>query len=136
MKKQHNIISLTVLLTLALVSMLKAQQHTQPVEKNNIQTSKTAATSTPANNKQTQLNKAGKAQGSDFDFYQWQKKYGQWLDVHKWRHTMPDAWHKRIKLSSTLMLENYHINLGPLGVRTLMHDQTWVHHNVKNFVPK
>jgi len=62
-----------------------------------------------------------------FDTKAWQVKYGQVFSTDEWCENNPHPFAKRFDPRLSYMLPRYFINLGPLGVRTWMHDQNWAH---------
>ena len=62
---------------------------------------------------------------ADFDLEHWKANRGQRKDLKKWQKENPGPWRSYFDSSSEDCGRRWYINLGPLGVRTLMHDRTW-----------
>ncbi|RLB87611.1 MAG: hypothetical protein DRH26_15310, partial [Deltaproteobacteria bacterium] len=62
-----------------------------------------------------------------FDIDEWQKKYCLEFDIEEWMKNNPHPFGKRFDPNVSYFQYRYLTNLGPIGVRTLMHDQNWAH---------
>ncbi|NQZ60122.1 MAG: hypothetical protein HRT88_21940, partial [Lentisphaeraceae bacterium] len=60
-----------------------------------------------------------------FDFDAWSKKYGQSTGIDEWMTNNPHPYGKRWNPTISFFQKRYTTTLGPLGIRTLMHDQNW-----------
>ena len=59
-----------------------------------------------------------------FDFNKWKNTLGSKLDIKLWREQNPKSFN-RPRAYDENCAKNCFINLGPLGLRTLMHDASW-----------
>ncbi|NQZ59253.1 MAG: hypothetical protein HRT88_17505, partial [Lentisphaeraceae bacterium] len=62
-----------------------------------------------------------------FKFNKWSKKYGQPIDINNWFADNPHPFGRRFNPELHYFHGRYHTSLGPLGVRTKMHDMTWAY---------
>ena len=62
--------------------------------------------------------------GEDFDFQKWQNKYGN-VSLGQWTAANPPPWRNYLSADNEDCAKKWIITLGPLGLRTLMHDITW-----------
>ncbi|NQZ59646.1 MAG: PDZ domain-containing protein, partial [Lentisphaeraceae bacterium] len=68
-----------------------------------------------------------KAAPNYFNFDKWSKKYGQPLNLDTWKSDNPIPFGRRFTPDVHYFHARYHTSLGPIGVRTLMHDMNWAH---------
>ncbi len=62
---------------------------------------------------------------NQFNFEDWQKKYGKKVDLKQWLETHPLPWNNYFNQDNSDCAKSWYIQLGPLGLRTLMHDKTY-----------
>jgi len=66
-----------------------------------------------------------KPQPNQFDFPKWQEKYGKHLKVTEWSKQNPLPWGSYFGRGNSKVADKWYVQLGPLGIKTRMHDQTW-----------
>ena len=59
------------------------------------------------------------------DFKSWQETAGRQISLTKWKAYNDSPWRSYFNEDSKECAEQWFINLGPLGLQTLMHDKTW-----------
>ena len=59
------------------------------------------------------------------DFKSWQQTVGKKISLTKWKAYNDSPWRSYFNDTSRECAERWFINLGPLGLQTLMHDRTW-----------
>jgi len=64
-------------------------------------------------------------QASYDNFKSWQQTIGQRISLTKWKGYNDSPWRSYFSDTSKECAERWFINLGPLGLQTLMHDRTW-----------
>ncbi|NQZ58696.1 MAG: hypothetical protein HRT88_14675, partial [Lentisphaeraceae bacterium] len=60
-----------------------------------------------------------------FKFAAWSKKYGRTVDINDWMKRNPHPYGQRFDPNRSYFQHRYTTTLGPLGIRTLMHEQSW-----------
>ncbi|NQZ58600.1 MAG: hypothetical protein HRT88_14180, partial [Lentisphaeraceae bacterium] len=102
-----------IVLTLAflVVATVGLSQHDSTPEEKRISKSSRAVVSKPSN--------------SLFKFDEWSKKYGQSVDVNEWMSNNPHPYGQRWDPKRSYFHSLYTTTLGPLGIRTRMHEQSW-----------
>ena len=63
--------------------------------------------------------------GSYADFKSWQNSIGKKISLTRWKGYNDSPWRSYFSDTSRECAERWFINLGPLGLQTLMHDRTW-----------
>ncbi len=59
---------------------------------------------------------------ASFNFQKWQQRYGKRVDLDQWRKKHPAPWSQYFAKDKPECAKTWYVNLGPLGLRTLMHD--------------
>lgn len=65
------------------------------------------------------------ATAEEFDLESWKTGRGAAKTLKEWSKENPGPWRSYFKSDSTDCAKRWFVNLGPLGVNTLMHDRTW-----------
>lgn len=74
---------------------------------------------------------------SDFDFDRWKSERCQVLDLKTWGKYNPSPYRSYYNGDNKTCVDRWYVNLGPLGVTTLMHDRSWgIFGEVKKAFPK
>lgn len=60
-----------------------------------------------------------------FNFKAWQASYGQPIDLAQWLESHPLPWNDYWQKDEPECAQKWYIQLGPLGLRTLMHDEAY-----------
>ncbi len=60
---------------------------------------------------------------SQFNIKMWESRYGKKLSVNDWRKKNPMPWSQYFAKDNPKCAETWYVMLGPLGIRTLMHDK-------------
>lgn len=73
-----------------------------------------------------------------FDFIKWKTTYGKKIeDMKEWEKRNPKPYRSYFPNNNLDGMKRWYINLGPLGLRTYMHDKTWAAASaVKQLYPK
>ena len=60
-----------------------------------------------------------------FDLARWKSEAGSKKSLKEWGKENPSPWRSYFSSDSADCAKRWYVNLGPLGVRTLMHDRSW-----------
>ncbi|NQZ59542.1 MAG: hypothetical protein HRT88_18990, partial [Lentisphaeraceae bacterium] len=128
--------ALALMLLLGLVVSFQLKKKPRNVSKVQINAEK-GLTDSSALAGSKQVNRTKKSSGL-FKFANWEKKYGQVFNISDWGHTNPNPYGQRFNPNLKFFKDRYLTNLGPLGLRTIMHDQSWAisYNLVKTKYPK
>ncbi len=62
---------------------------------------------------------------NQFDFQQWKKSSCKKIDIKNWSKYNPSPWSNFFDEDKEDCAKRWYVNLGPLGISTLMHDRSW-----------
>ncbi|NQZ58480.1 MAG: hypothetical protein HRT88_13560, partial [Lentisphaeraceae bacterium] len=66
-----------------------------------------------------------KSSSSSFSLSQWKRAAGAYKEIAKWKKENPTPYTSYFPVNKPEEMKKWYVSLGPLGIRTLMHDRSW-----------